>query len=168
MMGWRACLAAVRALVGEGFEVVIPRGQVCCGVPVYTAGDRDDALDLAEANIRAFRKHDLNAVVLCCASGGLALKKDHSAAVVKLPVTLAATAPVNVNVRSYDATAVRLVLNGQGAADLRVTSGEFPIAEGATYCIQTDGSTSLKIPSDGSLVVPLRLDGPVTLIVGRR
>ncbi len=73
----RVGLAAVRALVGEGFEVVIPRGQVCCGVPVYTAGDREDALDLAEANVRAFRKHGLDAVVVCCASGGLALKKDY-------------------------------------------------------------------------------------------
>jgi glycolate oxidase iron-sulfur subunit len=73
----RVGMAAVRVLVGEGFEVVIPRGQVCCGVPVYTAGDREDARDLAEANIRAFRKHDIDAVVVCCASGGLALKKDY-------------------------------------------------------------------------------------------
>ena len=73
----RVGLAAVRALVGEGFEVVIPRGQVCCGVPVYTAGDREDALDLARVNMRAFRRHNLDAVVVCCASGGLALKKDY-------------------------------------------------------------------------------------------
>lgn len=73
----RVGLAAVRVLVGEGFEVVIPRGQGCCGVPVYTAGDREDARDLATANIRAFRKHELDAVVVCCASGGLALKKDY-------------------------------------------------------------------------------------------
>ena len=69
--------AAVRALVREGFEVVIPRGQVCCGVPVYTAGDRQDARDLAKANINAFRKHKLDAIVICCASGGLAFKRDY-------------------------------------------------------------------------------------------
>jgi glycolate oxidase iron-sulfur subunit len=73
----RVGLAAVRALVGEGFEVVIPKGQVCCGVPVYTAGDREDARDLARANVKAFRRHKLDAVVVCCASGGLALKKDY-------------------------------------------------------------------------------------------
>jgi glycolate oxidase iron-sulfur subunit len=73
----RVGLAAMRALVGEGFEVVIPQGQVCCGVPVYTAGDRENAMDLAKANIKAFRRHDVDAVVVCCASGGLALKKDY-------------------------------------------------------------------------------------------
>ncbi len=73
----RVGLAAVRVLVGEGFEVVMPRGQVCCGVPVYTAGDRVDARDLAAANARAFRRHDLDAIVVCCASGGLALKRDY-------------------------------------------------------------------------------------------
>jgi glycolate oxidase iron-sulfur subunit len=73
----RIGLAAVRVLAGEGFEVVIPRGQGCCGVPVFTAGDREDARDLALANREAFKKHKLDAVVVCCASGGLALKKDY-------------------------------------------------------------------------------------------
>lgn len=73
----RVGMAAVRAMVGEGFEVVIPRGQVCCGVPVYTAGDREDARDLAQANMKAFRRHEIDAVVICCASGGLALKHDY-------------------------------------------------------------------------------------------
>jgi len=112
----RVGLAAVRALVGEGFEVVIPRGQGCCGVPVYTAGDREDARDLARANIKAFRRHDLDAVVVCCASGGLALKKDYESVLGLDPGALGA--PV------YD---IAEFLVGFGNLDLKETEGIKPV-----------------------------------------
>jgi glycolate dehydrogenase iron-sulfur subunit len=67
----------VRILVGEGMEVVIPRGQGCCGMPVYSAGDRETGLELAKTNIRAFRRHHLDAIVTGCASCGVALKHDY-------------------------------------------------------------------------------------------
>jgi glycolate oxidase iron-sulfur subunit len=68
--------AVIRALVGEGLEVVIPRGQGCCGVPVFTAGDRETGETLAAKNVEAFRHYDLDAVVTACASCGGALKRD--------------------------------------------------------------------------------------------
>ncbi|MFZ1946606.1 MAG: (Fe-S)-binding protein [bacterium] len=67
----------VRALVGEGIEVVIPRDQGCCGVPVYTAGDRETARALARRNAEAFGRHRVDAIVTACASCGLALKRDY-------------------------------------------------------------------------------------------
>jgi glycolate oxidase iron-sulfur subunit len=69
--------AVLRILVGEGMEVVLPRGQRCCGVPVYTAGDRHTARELAHANIQAFEPYKLDAIVVACASGGVALKSDY-------------------------------------------------------------------------------------------
>lgn len=115
----RVGLAAVRALVGEGFEVVIPRGQVCCGVPVYTAGDREDALDLAKANIEVFKKHKLDAVVVCCASGGLALKKDYENLLGLPPNALGA--PV-YDISEFLAKFARFRLEGgEGGAPVGVT-----------------------------------------------
>lgn len=68
----------VRILLGEGIEVVIPRDQGCCGIPVYTAGDRETGRELAERNIKAFRKHKVDAIVAACATCGVALKQDYA------------------------------------------------------------------------------------------
>jgi len=69
--------SVARILVGEGMEVVLPHDQGCCGMPVYTAGDRQTALELAEANLKAFGKHKVDAIVTACASCGTALKQDY-------------------------------------------------------------------------------------------
>jgi glycolate oxidase iron-sulfur subunit len=67
----------LRVLAGENIEVVIPRGQGCCGMPVYSSGDRETGLELARTNIRAFQKHRVDAIVTACASCGVALKQDY-------------------------------------------------------------------------------------------
>ncbi|HEC83280.1 MAG TPA: (Fe-S)-binding protein [Firmicutes bacterium] len=69
--------AVIRILLGEGFEVVIPRKQGCCGVPVFTSGDRRTGRELALKNIRAFEPFALDAIVTACASCGRALKTDY-------------------------------------------------------------------------------------------
>jgi glycolate oxidase iron-sulfur subunit len=69
--------AVLRILAGEGIEVVTPRNQGCCGVPVFTAGDRRTARELALKNIRAFEAYKLDAIVTACASCGVALKTDY-------------------------------------------------------------------------------------------
>jgi glycolate oxidase iron-sulfur subunit len=69
--------AAIRVLRGEGIEVVIPREQGCCGVPVYTSGDRKTGTELALKNIKAFEKYKLDAIVTACAACGAALKRDY-------------------------------------------------------------------------------------------
>ncbi len=69
--------AVIRVLLGEGIEVVIPREQGCCGVPVYTSGDRRIGTELALKNIKAFEKYKLDAIVTACAACGAALKRDY-------------------------------------------------------------------------------------------
>lgn len=69
--------AVLRILIGEGIEVVLPREQGCCGVPVYTAGDRRTGSELALKNIKAFEPFKLDAIVTACASCGVALKSDY-------------------------------------------------------------------------------------------
>jgi glycolate oxidase iron-sulfur subunit len=69
--------ALLRILVGEGMEVVLPRNQGCCGVPAFTAGDRQIGRELALRNMMAFESYKLDAIVTACASCGAALKNDY-------------------------------------------------------------------------------------------
>lgn len=69
--------SVVRTLLGEQIEVVIPKGQGCCGMPVYSAGDRTTGRKLASKNVEAFNKYNLDAIVVACASCGSALKRDY-------------------------------------------------------------------------------------------
>lgn len=86
--------AVIRTLVGEGIEVVIPRGQGCCGMPVYSAGDTETGLILAETNMRAFKNHRVDAVVTACASCGVALKHDYG--------KILGLEPADMGARVYD------------------------------------------------------------------
>lgn len=68
--------ATIRVLVRNGIEVVIPRGQSCCGIPVYSSGDFETARRLAESNLRLFDALDIDCIVTDCASCSAALKHE--------------------------------------------------------------------------------------------
>ena len=50
--------AAVKLIEAAGCEVVVPRGQTCCGQPAYNSGDRADTKDIAINTIAAFEGCD--------------------------------------------------------------------------------------------------------------
>lgn len=57
----------------NGVEVIVPRGQGCCGAPVYLgAGDLDTGRKLADTNVKAFT--DVDYVVTSCATCASAMK----------------------------------------------------------------------------------------------
>ncbi|HUN64536.1 MAG TPA: (Fe-S)-binding protein [Bacteroidota bacterium] len=56
--------ATVAVLRRNGFEVVFPRGQVCCGSLHAHYGDREKAHALARTNIGLFAEPDLDAVIV--------------------------------------------------------------------------------------------------------
>jgi glycolate oxidase iron-sulfur subunit len=68
--------AVVGLLNRFGAEVVIPREQMCCGMPVFHSGDFEGARMLAEHNLGVFSKLDVDAVIVGCGSCGSALKKE--------------------------------------------------------------------------------------------
>jgi len=68
--------AVVDVLSRGGAEVVLPRGQHCCGTPVRAHGDRDTAVEMAKANIDALERANADVIVTACASCGLALKEE--------------------------------------------------------------------------------------------
>jgi glycolate oxidase iron-sulfur subunit len=64
----------VRVLAHQGFEVLTPRSQKCCGAPHLTEGDRETARQLARHNLELFLSAEIDYIVTDCAGCGSALK----------------------------------------------------------------------------------------------
>ncbi|MBI3921093.1 MAG: hypothetical protein HY318_06725, partial [Armatimonadetes bacterium] len=89
------------------------------------------------------------------------LAEAQSAAVVKIPCRLTASAPVNVCVNRYDESMVSLELNGKGKATLTLTTGDFTVKDDRKYRVTIGGKTTDLMPKAGELRVELSLQGPV-------
>ncbi len=66
--------ATARVLQHNGCEVVVPRGQGCCGAIHYHSGSEAPALELARKNIDVFQKAGVDAIVVNAAGCGAMLK----------------------------------------------------------------------------------------------
>lgn len=67
--------ATVRVLTLNGFEVVVPAAQGCCGALHTHAGEHAGACDLARRNIDALLADDIDAVVVNAAGCGAEMKE---------------------------------------------------------------------------------------------
>jgi glycolate oxidase iron-sulfur subunit len=67
--------ATLRVLTANGCEVVVPRGQLCCGALAAHAGVRGVARDLARKNLEVFLSEDFDAIVTNAAGCGSTLKE---------------------------------------------------------------------------------------------
>lgn len=68
--------STIRVLTRNNIEVVIPRKQACCGIPVYSSGDYKTAKKLAKFNLDAFSGLAIDCIVTDCASCSAALKHE--------------------------------------------------------------------------------------------
>ncbi len=66
--------ATARVLQYNGCEVIVPRGQACCGAIHYHSGAGEPALQLAKQNADAFNVDDVDAVIINVAGCGSMLK----------------------------------------------------------------------------------------------
>ena len=66
--------ATARVLQANGCEVVVPRGQVCCGAIHYHAGNEQPALGFIRDNCLAFDRPDVDAIIVNVAGCGSMLK----------------------------------------------------------------------------------------------
>ncbi len=66
-----------RILNVMGFQVKIPRSQVCCGLPLFIHGNLEKAASNIKTNISLFNRDDIVAVVTDCATCGSALDKEY-------------------------------------------------------------------------------------------
>ncbi|MDD4600233.1 Lactate utilization protein A [bioreactor metagenome] len=69
--------AVVSILTRNGWDVVIPEEQCCCGTPAFTSGDVETGRFLAEQNIKAISAEKHDHIVTACASCGAALKHEY-------------------------------------------------------------------------------------------
>jgi glycolate oxidase iron-sulfur subunit len=56
-----------------GYSVYVPRSQQCCGIPALSSGNGQLVEELAESNVSAFKKRELQHIITACAScnGGI-------------------------------------------------------------------------------------------------
>jgi glycolate oxidase iron-sulfur subunit len=66
--------ATARVLQANGCEVVIPRGQSCCGAIDYHSGVEGPALELARRNLETFKAAGVDAIIVNAAGCGAMLK----------------------------------------------------------------------------------------------
>lgn len=70
--------ATIRVLSRNGFDVIIPRAQGCCGALHAHAGDLSFAAKLARNNVHAFTSAGVDAVVVNSAGCGAAMREAES------------------------------------------------------------------------------------------
>ena len=63
----------VNILKSMGFSIYLPREQKCCGIPALSSGDGALVESLAETNVSAFEKREVDYIITACAScnGGI-------------------------------------------------------------------------------------------------
>jgi glycolate oxidase iron-sulfur subunit len=66
--------ATLRVLSAEGCEVLVPRGQGCCGALSIHAGREEEALDFARETIALFEKEAVDAILVNAAGCGSNMK----------------------------------------------------------------------------------------------
>ncbi len=67
--------ATARVLAAEGCDVIVPRGQGCCGALSLHGGRRAEAADFARRTIATFEQAGVDAVIVNAAGCGSAMKE---------------------------------------------------------------------------------------------
>lgn len=71
--------AVVQVLTLNGWEVVIPDGQVCCGIPSISEGDLSSASQMVRSNLQIFAGlTDIDAIITDCTSCGMMMTEKFS------------------------------------------------------------------------------------------
>jgi|YelNatPaOPRAMG01_1025707.scaffolds.fasta_scaffold31467_2 glycolate oxidase iron-sulfur subunit len=69
--------AVLQVLSALGVEVITPKEQMCCGLPIFLAGAPEMAMVNIKNNISIFKAHDVEAIIVDCATCGSAFKKEY-------------------------------------------------------------------------------------------
>jgi glycolate oxidase iron-sulfur subunit len=141
--------ATVRVLTRNGFEVVVPAAQRCCGALHAHAGDEDAAHVLMQRNVDAFAGLELDALVTNSAGCGATLREAGR--------TLPEAAPVAALVRDVceflDETGLVPPARRLDIPGLRVIPHEDP-----TSCCGAAGIYNLTHPTMSAAVLDRKLE----------
>lgn len=59
-------LSLINVLLRMGYEVILPKGEVCCGAPFRELGLQQDAIRMAKRNLSIFGKLNVEAILTLC------------------------------------------------------------------------------------------------------
>ncbi|MEH0022310.1 MAG: (Fe-S)-binding protein [Desulfobacter sp.] len=71
--------AVTAILTRLGYEVIVPKTQTCCAIPMLFHGAADQAVRNIQTNIRAISAHAFDRVIVDCTTCGAALKDEYPA-----------------------------------------------------------------------------------------
>ncbi|MHC1745923.1 MAG: (Fe-S)-binding protein [Negativicutes bacterium] len=77
--------AVVHILTRNGYDVLIPQDQCCCGTPAFTSGDAETGQILAEQNIKTINAQEYDHVITACSTCGTALKEEYKSLLTESP-----------------------------------------------------------------------------------
>jgi iron-sulfur cluster protein len=83
--------AAVKLMAAKNCKVDFPMEQSCCGLPLYSMGEREAARSVAKANIKGFEDAGVDYIVTLCASCASHMKNNYARILEKesaLPVSV--------------------------------------------------------------------------------
>ncbi len=69
--------AVIGILRHMGYEVVIPKDQTCCSIPLLFHGAKQKAMKNIHTNIKALKNIDADAILVDCSTCGEALKNEY-------------------------------------------------------------------------------------------
>ncbi len=58
--------ALIRSLNAINYDVILPKGEICCGAPLLGLGLEDDTVEFAKKNVATFRDLKVEAVISLC------------------------------------------------------------------------------------------------------
>ncbi len=75
-------ISTIGILTHLGYEVIIPKGQTCCGIPLMFHGA--SAVENMVTNLGALCAHDCHGIIVDCTTCGAALKDEYPALIKKI------------------------------------------------------------------------------------
>jgi len=69
--------ALLNVLLTKGYEVVVTKGEVCCGAPMRSLGLEQEASSLARKNIDLFNKMRVEAIISMCPTCTMVIKQQY-------------------------------------------------------------------------------------------
>lgn len=67
--------ALLNILLTRGYEVVVLKGEVCCGAPMRALGLEEEAINLAKKNVSLFSRVRASSILCMCPTCALTIKK---------------------------------------------------------------------------------------------
>ena len=76
--------SAINVLTKLGFDVVLSKEEMCCGIPMLISGDFESSVHNIRNNLKFLDNKNIDAIIVTCATCGTALKKLYVNALQKL------------------------------------------------------------------------------------